>query len=240
MKASKDEINNLKKLQEIDAQIKNEVSNFENLPERDSFCAVKSKLDELNEKYKKVDAMKKDVDKRFSKMTAEEASLIQRQESVQKSIDEAAGDFRNLEVHTKELDSISSRRNTLSEMMLKMEVEQEKVNEIDKKLMTAIEQVKAKGDELQKKLEEAKKTSAQNVRKLSENREKVYASLPKELARLYDDAVGKVGNVVLTTLDGNSCSVCRTQIEEGKLFEIQKSGGVSACPVCGRIIVIED
>ncbi len=240
MKASKDDIKNVKRLQEIDASIKNEISNFENLPERDSFCQVKVKLGELNEKYKKVDVMKKDIEKRFSKMSSEEASLIQRQDSVQRSIDEAAGDYRNLEVHTKELDSISSRMNTLSEMMLKAEVEQKKVDELDKKLSQAIEQVQSRCESLQKDLDVAKKTSAKNVKKLSEEREKVYGSLPKELAHLYDDAVGKVGNVVLTTIDGDCCSVCRTQIEEGKLLEIQKSGGVSACPVCGRIILTEN
>ena len=239
MEASKKDIQNLKKIQEIDADIKTTISDVENLPEKKEYVKVAAKLAELTEKMKKVDVMKREIEKRFEKMNSEDLQLTDREKQVQMSIDEAAGDYRNLEVHTKELDSISARRNTLSEMMLKATVEQDKVNDIDSKLSDAIEQITANQSALSEKIKQAKMESANKVKDLTASRDKVYASLPADISKLYDDAVGKVGNVVLATLDGNSCSVCRTPIEEGKLLEIQKSGGISACPVCGRIIVMD-
>ena len=239
MEASKKDIQNLKKIQEIDAGIKTTISDVENLPEKKEYVKVAAKLAELTEKMKKVDVMKREIEKRFEKMNSEDLQLTDREKQVQMSIDEAAGDYRNLEVHTKELDSISARRNTLSEMMLKATVEQDKVNDLDSKLSDAIEQITANQSALSEKIKQAKMESANKVKDLTASRDKVYASLPADISKLYDDAVGKVGNVVLATLDGNSCSVCRTPIEEGKLLEIQKSGGISACPVCGRIIIMD-
>ena len=238
MDASKDDIKNLKKIQKVDADIKTEISEIENLPERQEFKTVTAKLAELTGKMKKVEAMKREIDKRFEKMSTEEAKLIEREKQVQLAIDEAAGDYRNLEVHTKELDSISTRKNTLSEMMLKATVEQDKVEELSKKLTEAIAQITAKQKALAEKIDRLSQESSEKVEKFKKSREKVYASLPEEITKLYDAAVGKVGNVVLAKLDGNSCSVCRTPIEEGKLLEIQKSGGISVCPVCGRIIIV--
>ena len=78
---------------------------------------------------------------------------------------------------------------------------------------------------------------AVTVNQLTSSRNKIYANLPTDISKLYDEAVCKVGNVVLATLDGCSCSVCRSPIEEGKLYEIQKSEEISVCPVCGRIII---
>ena len=234
------DIENLKKIQDINTKINNEISDFEKLPEKTILSSVNANLSELNEKYKKIIAMRHDVDKRFETMELEEASLLKRQESVQKSIDEDAGDFRNLEAHTKELNSISSRMSTLSEMMLKVAVEQEKVDGLDKKLTSAISQLKEKKEVLEKKLHKAKLNSTKTIEELTATRDNHFSSLPSELAKMYEDAVAKVGNIVLASLEGDSCSVCRTQIEEGKLFEIRKSGGVSTCPVCGRIIIVED
>ena len=239
MEASKNDIKNLKKIQKIDADIKTTISDVENLPERKEYTEVSSKLSELTEKMKKVEVMKREVDKRFEKMNSEDLQLTEREKQVQRSIDEAAGDYRNLEVHTKELDSISARRNTLSEMMLKATVEQDKVNDLDAKLSDAIAQITTKQNALVEKIKKAQQESSEKIKKLTASRDKVYASLPADISKLYDDAVGKVGNVVLATLDGNSCSVCRSPIEEGKLLEIQKSGGISACPVCGRIIIVD-
>ena len=238
MEASKNDIKNLKKIQKIDADIKTTINDVENLQEKKEYVEVSAKLSELTEKMKKVEVMKREVDKRFEKMNSEDAQLVEREKQVQMSIDEAAGDYRNLEVHTKELDSISARRNTLSEMMLKATVEQDKVNDLDEKLTAAIDQITVKQNALSEKIKQAQLESADKVKKLTASRDKVYASLPADISKLYDDAVGKVGNVVLATLDGNSCSVCRSPIEEGKLLEIQKSGGISACPVCGRIIIV--
>ena len=239
MEASKNDIKNLKKLQKIDADIKTTKSDVENLPERQEFLTVSAKLSELTEKMKKVEVMKREIDKRFEKMNTEDAQLVEREKHVQRSIDEAAGDYRNLEVHTKELDSISIRRNTLSEMMLNATVEQDKVNALSEKLTSAIEQITAKQNALAEKIKQAQVDSADSIKKLTASRDKVYKALPENISKLYDDAVGKVGNVVLASLDGNSCSVCRSPIEEGKLLEIQKQGGISACPGCGRIIIVD-
>lgn len=239
MKATSNDIKNLKKIQEVDAQIKNVHAAVRDLPEIKEYRLVDEKLKDIKSKIKQVEVMKRNVERRYEKMNAEDLSLADRQKTVQRSIDDAAGDYRNLEVHTKELDSISSRRNVLAEIMINATVEQEKVEELQSKLKAAQETVCEKKNSLGKQIDAAKAKAREEIVGLTVSRKKVYDSLPKGIAALYDDAAVKVGNVVLSELDGNCCSVCRSPIEEGKLLEIKKAGEISVCPACGRIIITD-
>ncbi len=239
MKASKTDINNLKKIQEVDAQIKTVKSSVKAMPEIKEFALVSEKLKEVSDQLKKVELMKKNVTKRYEKMRVEDQGLIDRERSVQCSIDDAAGDYRNLEVHTKELDSITSRRKTLAELMKKANEEEEKVSKLAVKLKSAKEHITAKKAALNVVIEKARADEQVKLDELAVSRKKVHDKLPSDLAFIYDDAVSKVGNVVLAGLDSDRCSVCRTPIEEGKLLEIQNAGEIAVCPSCGRIMIVE-
>lgn len=234
-----DDIQRLKDIQEIDAQIKDQVAAAADFPELKEMKLVLAKKADIVSKIKQIDAMKRDISKRFEKLNVEDASLAEREKSVQKSIDEAAGDYRNLEVHTKELDSVSSRRNTIAEMMIKITVEQDKADDLGVKLAVADKQIDAKIDALDAKIRQVKGDAQAKVNELSKSRNEIHDKMDKTLAATYDEAAGKVGNVVLCGLDGNTCTVCRSAIEEGKLLEIKNAGDVAVCPSCGRLMILK-
>ncbi|MDO4842939.1 MAG: hypothetical protein Q3982_09710, partial [Phoenicibacter congonensis] len=75
MKASKTDINNLKKIQDVDAQIKTVKSAVKAMPEIKEFALVSEKLKEVSEQLKKVEMMKKNVTKRYEKMRVEDQGL---------------------------------------------------------------------------------------------------------------------------------------------------------------------
>lgn len=233
------DIARLKEIQGIDAQIKDELAAAANFPELSEMKVVLAKKADLVSKTKQIEAMQRDISKRFEKLNIEDVSLSEREKSVQKSIDEAAGDYRNLEVHTKELDSVSSRRNTIAEMMLKITIEQDKADELSVKLDAANKQVDAKIEQLDAKIRQVKGDAEAKIKELAVSRASVHDKMDGELASVYDEAASKVGNVVLCGLDGDCCSVCKSHIEEGKLLEIKNNGNVAVCPSCNRIMILK-
>ena len=144
MKASAQDIENLKKIQSINQEIAEKVRTFEQLPEKEEYLALLKKEKEISEKLSKVMDMKEDATSRFEKLIIEDSQLHEREMSVQVSIDEAAGDFRNLEVRTKELDGIASRRSLLADMLVKVDEEKEKIGALIKTLEEANSKIEAK------------------------------------------------------------------------------------------------
>ena len=238
MKVSQKDIDKLREIQDIDVKINSELAKFSEMPEHLELKNVIVVQSDMIQKRKKVDCVEKDAGIKQEKMTNEDINLQQREISVQKSIEEAAGDYRNLEARTKELDGIASRRSVLADMMIKLSEEQDKVSDLKKKLDAGIRAIENKREDLTSKIESAKESAEKSVSSLRESRSKLYGGLNQDLADIYSRASSNVGNVVLSSLQDDRCSVCRSTIDAGRLIEMKNEGGIALCPHCGRIIVL--
>lgn len=239
MKASAQDIENLKKIQSINQEIAEKVRTFEQLPEKEEYLALLKKEKEISEKLSKVMDMKEDATSRFEKLIIEDSQLHEREMSVQVSIDEAAGDFRNLEVRTKELDGIASRRSLLADMLLKVDEEKEKIAALIKTLEEANSKIEAKKNSLNSKIVANKQEAEDFLQKYNKKLKTLYDALPEELYEMYKKSSSKVGSVVLSEIDGDKCKVCRSTLEIGTLLDLEKSGNVAICPHCERILIID-
>ena len=239
MHAGDSDIKNLLELQKIDAEIKSSFASLETTPQVSHLREVLGKIKEATMKKKQVEALKLDCDKRIEKMGIEDVTLAKRERSVQEAIDEAVGDFRNLEVHTKELDGISKRRESLTEMLLTASVEQEKIQGVLKKLDDAILKLEEKKDKLEAEIETNKNEVLAKVSSLNEKRDELKSSTDGALVDLYEQSTKKVGSVVIGKVEDGSCSVCKTKIEDGKLIDMQNNGEVAICPSCSRILILK-
>ena len=239
MHASESDIKNLFELQKIDAEIKSTLASLDSMPEIKKLSEVLSKQKEAKAKFMKVDELRLDAEKRLEKMEIEDVKLANRESSVQEAIEEAVGDFRNLEVHTKELDSIGQRRETLAGMMLKAADEQEKISEVLTKLKEANGLLEEKKKALQDKIQDSKDKTNSEVNELNKQRETIKNEINEGLADLYEQSTKKVGNVVLGKVEDGACSVCKTRIEEGKLIDMLSDGEIATCPSCSRILVLK-
>lgn len=238
MKASNTEIKYLKELQKIDSSIKKEIKKFNDLPLHSEMKDLEKKLFELRQKSKQIESMKKEADNRAEKLQNEDDDLLSREEAVQKSIDNAAGDFRNLEVRTKELDSISSRRKRLEEMLLKVTQEQDKVSQIDKKLKHGISEIETLFQDKTNEFDNLKLALRSKIESNNTKRNDILSKLNNDLVRLYEDSSNKVGTVVLSSIEDDKCSICKTMIDEGRIIDMRNNGNIALCPHCGRIIIL--
>lgn len=238
MKAKQQDIEVLHKIQDMTAMRCEKARTLKEMPEREALSAIILKEREIAEKSAKVKAMQIDAKSRFEKLMIEDTKLHEREESVQRSIDHAAGDFRNLEVRTKELDGIARRRVLLAEMMIKVDEEQEKIANLNATLEEAHNQISSKKQVLEQKIAKAKKEIDAYLAKSESELKELFAKLPDDLEEEYRRAAASVGSIVLSELDGDKCKVCRSSIEEGVLIDLKSGGEVGVCPHCGRLLII--
>lgn len=238
MHATKNEVEALLDIQKLDSKIKEIQLAYEQLPEKDVINELIKKSTDLKLKTNKATVMKNDAIKRYEKITTEDVRLQDREIVLQRDIEAAGSDFRNLEIRTRELEGISRRRTVLAEMSIKITEELDKAKEILEKLEVASATIDAKIDSLKQGVEGKRVESEDKISKLLIKREADVLVLSPELYELYDRACARLGNVVLAKLEDNKCSACRSEIEEGRLLEIKKGGAIGVCPHCSRILIL--
>ncbi len=238
MKASNEDIDKLREIQSINQEIAEKKRQFEELPEKAQYVALSNKSQEIEDKLSQVREMNNDALKRYEKLLIEDSQLQEREDSVQQSIDEAAGDFRNLEVRTKELDGIASRRTLLADMILKVDEEQEKTKKLIETLEDAGLKVQSKMMILSEKIASEKQSVESVLSQYNQQLEDLFNGLPEQLSETYKRASTRVGSVVLSELEGDKCKVCRSILETGTLLDLEKEGNIGICPSCERILII--
>lgn len=239
MKATNDDIAVLNEIQSVNQQIAQRFKVFEELPEKGEYVSLSTKASEIEEKLSKIREMNEDANSRYDKLLVEDSQLQDREDSVQRSIDEAAGDYRNLEVRTKELDGIATRRSLLSDMILKVDEERSKTKELIKTTESALLKIETKMVILSSKISSDKKNVEESINEFRVKLEDLYEKLPDELEEVYKKASQRVGSVVLSSLEGDRCAVCRSTLETGTLFDLERAGNIGICPYCERILIIE-
>ena len=86
--------------------------------------------------------------------------------------------------------------------------------------------------------EEDGKLRAQ-LAELEEARESITANLDPEALAVYTKTANRTGGVAIGKLNENTCGVCRSVIEGGRLIELRAAAPLGVCPSCKRLLVVE-
>ncbi len=238
MDATREDIEGLFELQRIDLEIMRLTKELDELPQRAIIMAARDKKAEIQAKSEKVAELKRATMKRITRIDDEDASLAKKEAGVQAAIDEAHGDFRNVEARTKELAGIVRRRGTIAEDRAAIQAELDKIGAMEAQIALAVEEISAKEqqaiDSFQKQGGELKLAIA----KLEAARGPVEAKVDDDLARAYDRIVARSGGVAIGVLDDSRCGVCRMPIESGRLIDLRSQAPLGICPACKRLLVI--
>lgn len=240
MDASKHDIEDLKRLQDIDRDLNRLNKQLEELPQRQIILDARQKRGSLSAKLSQIESLSKETSKKLTRLTDEDASLAKKEKGVQAAIEAAGGDFRGVEARTKELDGIFKRRGTLADEIANVKAELAKIEglraQVDEAIETtdgqeaaATESFKAEGGSLKA-----------NIMKLQQEREVIVTTLSPEIADAYKRTSAHVGSVTIGTLEGNRCMVCRATIESGHLIALRNEAPLGVCPSCGRLLIIEE
>lgn len=238
MNAQPQDIEALLNLQQLDLETLKLQKQFEELPQRQKIVEAREKKQQLAQKLEAVDALLAKAEKAISDIIDKDQCLEKRQAEIQKDIDEAGGDFRNLEARTKELAAQGAQREKLIADLEHAEGEKAKVDAVKQQLLdaanllarhenAAIESFKREGGALQQK-----------IAAYQAKRKALAAEVDAELLRLYDRSAKASGGVAIGVLSGNRCGSCRAPIDDARMVDVRRQAPLATCPHCKRLLVI--
>ncbi|MGI6591400.1 MAG: zinc ribbon domain-containing protein [Eggerthellaceae bacterium] len=238
MEVSDKDIENLKRLQDIDVAATNAKRELEGLPQRKQLADIRAKLEAIREKQQEIDKLAESNRTELSRVGAEIEILSIRQEETQKKIDEAGTDFRAIESLSKDMASMTARTGEL-------EKNRETIHERDNQIAKVKRQIEAAIDALAQ--QEASVSEVLNgkigvledqLSKEEDEHKQLIAALPDQVAAEYERARRHCGGVALSELVDGQCSTCRSKLEETRLLQVRRQAPLSVCPMCHRLLIV--
>lgn len=182
--------------------------------------------------------MRRRCEEQVSKLEDEDASLSLKQSRVQTAIDEAQGDYRNVEARTKELDGIAKRRSALEEELSVQGEELEKIAAVENQVKQALAVLKEREEAATASFQKQGGSLKGAITKLEQQRVELSAALSDELRASYDRIATAHGGVAIGVLKGDRCGTCRVPLDAGRLAEVKRQAPLATCPHCKRLLVI--
>lgn len=228
----------LLRLQEIDIEIGRLKGELAALPELKSLAKKRRALASAREELLKVTAQRKDVETDLEDLAAEEADYRARVDEAQ-ARSGGSSDYRqvqDLEIEltnlAKWLDKVAfdqkDRSAKLAELTAREEQGRSFIEKLEASILKGGEAARSAATDIQASIEEDER-----------RRETVYAKLPDDLKRDYEEASKRFKGLGVERLKGSVPSLCRMTLTEASLDAVRRTEGVTTCPYCHRILVVE-
>ena len=238
MHATDQEVSVLLALQQVDKALIKARKEFEELPQREQIRALRAKRAEVEKKREQALQLKQRCEAEVSKLEDEDARLVEKQHEVQKLIDDARGDFRNVESRTKELDGIAKRRAAIEEKLGAKADELDQIESVASQIAKALEVVAKQEEAATADFQKQGGALKAAVMQLETRRKELAGGVSESLAQAYERTAQRCGGVAVAVLDDAKCGACRMPIEPGRLVEIRRQAPLATCPHCKRMLVV--
>lgn len=239
MEACHDDITALLHIQQIDLDILRQKKQLDELPQRSLILDARKKRAAVKGKQEKVDALKKDIAKRLTRVSDEDASLAKKEAGTQAAINAAQGDYRNVQARTKELAGIAKRREALAEDRAKIDAELEKVSGLEAQVRRALEEIDAAEARAIESFQKEGGALKVKITQLEAKRASAAEAMNPQILKLYEKTAARAGGVAVGVLNGTQCGVCRANLEGGRLIELRSQAPLGTCPACKRLLIVE-
>lgn len=239
MQAEFTDLETLLEIQKIDLEIMQAKKKRVELPQRIEVMRLRKKRGEIQEKLDQVYELQKRADGEMTEVEDEDRSLVEKQERAQELIDAAGSNYRKVESHSKEMAGVAKRRETLAEKRIEVQAQLDKIKGVRDQLEGAIAASEAEEARLRTAFEGEDAALADQIRACTAKRDEMAASIAPDLAKLYAKTAEKTGGVAIGKLEDDTCGICRTGIEGGRLIALKAEAPLGTCPTCKRLLVIE-
>ena len=229
----------LLELQEYDLRIMKAKRMRVELPQRNKMAAVKKKQAEFDAKLEQVMELLDKATEALAKVESEDASLADKQKRAQELIDTAGSDFRSVESHSKEMGGFAKRRDLLAQKSEEINGRIQQAEAVKAKIDSGLARLAAEADAIRASFAEEDGKLRAQLAELEEARESITANLDPEALAVYTKTANRTGGVAIGKLNENTCGVCRSVIEGGRLIELRAAAPLGVCPACKRLLVVE-
>ena len=239
MQVAHEDLNLLLKLQTADMDAIRTKKELAELPQIAKMSVLSAKHKALDEKANQVEALKQRAESEITRLTTEDGMLADKQRHAQELIDNAGGDYRSVESHSKEMSGFAKRREELDGKLSKLAEELQKIEGVQAQLKKATDIVANDEAATRASYEEASAGLRDRLQEIARVREGYAADLPKDLLGLYTETARHTGGIAVGKLVDDRCGICRSPIEGGRLIDLKAHAPLGVCPNCKRLLVIE-
>lgn len=226
-------------LQALDFTLLNLRRTFENLPQRQEILKARQTMTDLRERKESADDLVAKAKAKVDAVVDEDKRLEEKEAAVNALLNDKATGYRDVEARTKELAGIAKRRETLSHNLKGLQADLDKVSAVAEKINAALNAVVANEARLVASFKEEGTALMQEISATEARRKEFVPGIDAEMLALYEKTATKCGGVGLAHLQGKTCSVCRSTIDEARLNQLKHEAPLSYCPLCRRLLVVE-
>ena len=240
MDCSRETLDALDDLQAVDFTILNLQRTFDTLPQRQAILKSRQTLEDLRARKVNSAELVAKAQAKVDGVYEEDGRLAEKQAGIEALLKGTATGYRDVEARNKELAAVAKRRETLNHVLGIYDAELTKVKAVDEKIDAAIAQVEATEAHDVATFREQGTDLRQRIAQAKTERENLAPKVDAAILALYDKTAERCGGVALAHLKGKTCSVCRGTIDEARLHQIRREAPLSACPLCRRMLVIDE
>ena len=227
----------LVKLANCDMEAMRAQKELDELPEAAQIMECRAKRKELKAKQDQVVELTDEVERQLAKFQEEEERIVEKLKDLQETLD-TSHDYRVTQQVTRDMEGQVKRQGTLVAEMDKLLERQIKVDKLYSQVAGMLHNLDHKEEELTAAFKEKGGALKSRLDGLAFQRGKLLEALEGALARRYEKLRAEKGGIGLAFLEGNTCSVCRSEILEGNLRRLQAGPDLAECPNCHRLFVV--
>lgn len=239
MRLDADQIATLFQIQSLDLEEKAAAKELDELPERAAILTARSKKRAIEEKNVEVGKMYEAAEAKASAYAEEDASLAEKQRRAQADIDEARGNYRNVEARSKEMNGYAKRRAVLEQNLSGVLDELARIEAVQKRVSMALAALNAQEARATESFVEKGTKLKARIAELQAQRASLEQSVSPDVMARFKQLSDRLGGVAVARLSGGVCGACRSAVDPARVTHMRASGNVGECPNCGRMLVLE-
>lgn len=228
----------LLRMQELDLSLSHEKKELASMPEIAALAKKRQAYQKLKADATKLYARRKDIDTYLKELSAQEDSARAIQANARKHVD--FSDYRDVQRYeielsdaAKKLDKIEFTRKDylrqLDELSKKERYLAEYIKKFEASVVEDTRKARLKASDIQEHIAQQERERAHLAQTLSAD----------ELAR-YEQAAQRFDGLAVETLKGSIPSLCRMTLQSSSMDELKHAHGMTECPYCHRILVLEE
>lgn len=239
MKATPEELSALQEMQSFDLEIIKLAKEFDAIPERDTLKKLQAKRSAIKEKADQIDGLRSKVESQLSRFDVENFHLEEKAKRIQETIESVQDDFRAVQSHTKDLDGVMNRKESVDFELESLHAEMDKIEKLQNQVAAGLESLEKEISSHRASLSEKEADLKAKLEDAKEKRAAEAANISSDLLKRYEKIARGAGGVAIGELEGDRCGVCRSAIESGRLIELKSQAPLGICPACKRLLIIK-
>lgn len=238
MPLSIEDVQPLLVLQQIDLEIRQKQKQLDALPQRAQIAEARRKRAQIQEKGEQVSALRANVERELEHQRFEDAQLAEKQEQTQEKITSESGDYRAVEALTQELEGFAQRRTALAEKIGGLKTRKAQVDQVAAQVDAALAAINAQEQKAVESFQQEGGALTEAIARAQAAREDLAGKVDADILARYEKTAQRLAGVGIARLEGQRCTACRNTIEDNRMPQIRREAPLSACPHCGRLLVV--